>query len=120
MKKQLWSLLLILVGTNIKSQTQSTQYTHYAQYDTIMHKLTKDIAYNTTVFVDVRKNQISIEDNYSKMVLDIAYSTQDDAFYQCIGHKDNLEWKVSILSTNTQYLCVVSKENYTKIFKKQR
>lgn len=121
MKKQLLILLLIFVFNNIKSQVNSMQYTYYSQIDTVSRQLMKDIPYNTTIFVDYYKYQISIEDNDNKFILDIVYSdgNQDHMFYQCLS-SDKQEWKISIFSTKTQYLCVLSKDNFMRIFKRQR
>lgn len=119
MKKQLIVLLLILGFNKINAQVNTFQFTHYAQIDTISKALMKDIAYNTTISIDNQKNQISIEDNSDKIILDISYSNENE-FYQCVGHKDNVEWKLSMVETKTQYLCVLSKSNFTKIYKKQR
>lgn len=120
MKKLLLMFMLVL-SISMNSQVYSLQYTHYAQLDTISKQMMPDVAYNSSIFVDYYKNQISIEDNYTKFVLNIEYNsgTEGDLFFQCKSI-DDMEWKVSMLALKTQYVCVVTHHNFTRIYKKQR
>lgn len=121
MKKLLLMLMLVL-SISMSSQVYSMQYTHYSQIDTISKQMMPDVSYNTIVFVDYYHNQISIEDNYTKFVLDIIYNSggEDDTFFECRDITDHELWKVSILAVKNQYLCVITKDNFIKIYKKQR
>jgi len=120
MKKLLLMLMLVL-STSMSSQVYALTYTHYCQIDTVSKQMMPDVAYNTVVFIDYYKNQVSIEDNYTKFVLDITYNqgNADDLFFQCIS-SDGLEWKVSTLALKNEYLCVVTHGTFTRIYKKQR
>lgn len=111
----------MLICMGVKSQVYCMRYTHYAQLDTTSKVMMKDTPYNTTICVDYYKGKISIEDNDSVFLLDIIYESgnQDNAFYECRS-SDFLEWKISILATNNQYLCVISRDLFTRIYKKQR
>lgn len=119
--KKLLTMLMLVLSISMSSQVYSLQYTHYSQLDTISKQMMPNVSYNTVIFIDYYHNQINIDDNDSRFVLHIIYNsgTEDDAFYQCLSD-DGLEWKVSILATKTEYLCVVTRNNFTRIYKKSR
>jgi len=119
--KKLLTMLMLVLSISMSSQVYSIQYTHYSQMDTISKQMMPNVSYNTIVFIDYYHNQIVIEDNDSKFPLNIIYNSgsEDNVFYECLSD-DKLEWKVSIMTTRTEYLCVVTRNNFTRIYKKSR
>ena len=111
-----------MLSSIISAQVYCNTYTSYTQVDTVSRQFTSDVPWHTTVCVDYTHNEISFENNDTKFIAKILYihSEKDDVFYETKAVIDNLEWKVSMLSTKTQYLCVVSSGNFMRIYKKSR
>lgn len=112
----------MMLSSVISAQVYCNTYTSYSQVDTISRQFMPDVTWHTTVCIDYIHNEISIEDLDTKFIVRILYinGDRDDVFYETKAVSDNLEWKISILATKTQYLCVITKDNFTRIYKKQR
>lgn len=120
--KKLLTLLALVLGISANSQVYCTRYTHYSQVDTVSRQFMSDVAYNVKVCVDYIDNNIVIEDDNSIFVLNIIHETgtEEALQFETRNNLDKQIWKVSILALPTKYVCVVSKDNFTRIYKKQR
>lgn len=120
--KKLLIALCIMLSSVISAQVYCNTYTSYSQVDTISKQFMPDVPFHTTVCIDYTHNELSIESPDSKFVLRFIYVSGDldDVFFETKSIVDNLEWKVSILATKTEYLCVVTRDRFTRIYKKQR
>lgn len=120
--KKLLTALFIMLSSIISAQVYCNTYTSYSQVDTLSGQFMSDIPWHTTVCIDYIHNEISIEDRSTKFIVRILYlnGDKDDIFYETKAISDNLEWKISMVSTKTHYLCVITKNNFTRIYKKER
>ena len=66
-------MLMLVLSISMSSQVYSLQYTHYSQLDTISKQMMPNVSYNTVIYVDYYHNQINIDDNDSRFVLNIIY-----------------------------------------------
>lgn len=121
--KKLLLALFITLGSIINAQVYSIQYTHYCQLDTISKEMMRDVPYNTTVMVDYNRSRIVFEDNTNNQyIMDIVYQSDkvQETFFVCSSPIDNSEWKVTMLANNTHNMCIISNNNFVRIYKKSR
>lgn len=121
MKKLITLFILVVITATMNAQVYTMRYTHYSQTDTISQELQKDIPFNVTVYLDYYHNQISIETDNTKFLLNIisTHGDGDEVFYECRS-SDLLEFQVAIIATKKEYNCIVSRDRFTRIYKKQR